>query len=83
MVRNIMSYSKLTSKGQITIPKKVRDRLNLRAGDRVNFAVHDDEVIMTPATKDITELSGIVDYQGPTISLEEMQTAISSSVLEK
>jgi AbrB family looped-hinge helix DNA binding protein len=32
-----MSASKLTSKGQITIPKPVRDRLGLRPGDMVEF----------------------------------------------
>ena len=32
-----MPASKLTSKGQVTIPKVVRDRLGLRAGDEVDF----------------------------------------------
>lgn len=32
-----MTTAKVTSKGQITIPKPVRDRLGLRSGDRVDF----------------------------------------------
>ena len=32
-----MTTAKVTSKGQITIPKQVRDRLGLRSGDRVDF----------------------------------------------
>jgi AbrB family looped-hinge helix DNA binding protein len=33
-----MTTAKITSKGQVTIPKDIRDRLGLRAGDRVDFA---------------------------------------------
>jgi antitoxin PrlF len=32
-----MTKARVTSKGQITIPKPVRDRLGLRAGDEVEF----------------------------------------------
>ncbi len=32
-----MTTAKVTSKGQITIPKQVRDRLGLRSGDKVGF----------------------------------------------
>jgi AbrB family looped-hinge helix DNA binding protein len=37
-----MSESTLTSKGQITIPKAVRERLHLEPGDKVYFEVQDD-----------------------------------------
>lgn len=36
-----MSTAKVTSKGQITIPKAVRDRLGLRSGDEVEFLEED------------------------------------------
>jgi AbrB family looped-hinge helix DNA binding protein len=32
-----MGKAKLTSKGQVTIPKEVRDRMGLRAGDEIEF----------------------------------------------
>ena len=37
-----MSEARMTSKGQITVPKAVRVRLNLKPGDRVLFIVEDD-----------------------------------------
>ena len=36
--------TKITSKGQVTIPKAVRDRLGLRPGDEIDF-VEDDGVV--------------------------------------
>ena len=36
----------MTSKGQITLPKGVRDALGLRAGDRVMFRVHEGRAVL-------------------------------------
>lgn len=36
-----MAESTVSTKGQVVIPKEVRDRLGLRSGDRVEFTVHD------------------------------------------
>jgi AbrB family looped-hinge helix DNA binding protein len=36
-----MSIAKITSKGQVTIPKSVRDRFNLRPGDEIEFVEED------------------------------------------
>ena len=45
-----MITATLTSKGQLTIPKAVRDSLRLHAGDRVAFVVHgDDEAVLHAA----------------------------------
>ncbi len=41
-----MSFATITSKGQTTIPKSVRDAAGLRAGDRIHFAVLDDGTII-------------------------------------
>jgi len=38
--------AKVTSKGQITLPKTVRDALGLRAGDRVLFRIHDRRAVL-------------------------------------
>lgn len=40
-----MELAKITSKGQITIPKDIRDKLNLRPGDKVIFIEEDGKII--------------------------------------
>ena len=47
-----MQQATLTSKGQITIPKLVRDSLALHAGDKIEFILtHNNEIILKPVTK--------------------------------
>ncbi len=42
---------KMTSKGQITIPKELRDKLDVREGDQLKFFIEDDEVKIQPLKK--------------------------------
>ena len=52
-----MTHSTITSKGQTTIPKSVRDAAGLRAGDRIHFAVlADGTIIVRPKTRSVREL---------------------------
>ncbi len=73
-----MAVSTLTVKGQTTIPKKIRNHLKLRPGDRIDFVVQEDgEVVLKPATLDVRELEGILHRPGmKTVSVEGMTRAI-------
>jgi len=51
--------AKVTSKGQITLPKAVRDALGLAPGDRVLFSVQDGHAILA-RTPNLIELAGSV-----------------------
>ena len=54
-----MSRATLTSKGQVTIPKDVRDRLGLESGDRVVFEFEGDVVrLRIERRKSLEELMG-------------------------
>ena len=54
-----MSTATLTSKGQTTIPKDIRDALGLQASDELNFTLLPDRtVIMRAKTKSIEDLAG-------------------------
>ena len=51
--------ARLTSKGQVTIPKAVRDALGLREGDEVVFRVEGERAVLA-RTSDLLELAGSV-----------------------
>ena len=72
-----MASATITSKGQTTIPKTIRDRLGLKAGDRVEFLIEDgDRVVMIPATLSLADLAGCLPAPDEPVSLEEMERVI-------
>jgi antitoxin PrlF len=75
-----MTTATLTSKGQITIPKEVRERLGVEAGDRLEFVEEEKGVYkVVAATKDVRHLKGIVSKPGRAVSVEEMNRAVRKS----
>jgi antitoxin PrlF len=67
----------VTSKGQITIPKEVREKLNLQTGDKLEFLVQEDGTAkVVPLTSSVTKLKGMVAKPKKPISLEDMDKAI-------
>jgi AbrB family looped-hinge helix DNA binding protein len=76
-----MSEAKMTSKGQITLPKEIRLKLGLKQGDRVRFIVEDDgRVRLLPAKRDVSELMGILPSPKRKLSLEEMDQTVQVAV---
>jgi len=75
-----MPSTTLTSKGQVTIPKSVRDELNLRVGDRVAFRVLEDgTVVVEPETIDLLSLEGILRPKRKGITIADMDEAIRTA----
>jgi antitoxin PrlF len=73
-----MATATLTSKGQITVPKAIRDRLSLATGDRVRFFVDDEgRVVMVPATISIRSLRGCLPAPPRPLSLADMDKAVA------
>lgn len=71
-----MVESGVTSKGQTTLPKAVRDALAVEAGDRIRYFIQGDQVRIVPV-KSIKRLYGALPYEGPPVTLEEMDEAIA------
>lgn len=72
-----MSAATLTTKGQITLPKSVRDRLGLQSGDRVEFVETSAGFMMLPATRALGELKGMLVKPKRPVSVEDMNRAIA------
>lgn len=50
--------TKVTSKGQVTIPKRVREALGIKPGSRVDFVVEEGRVVLKAASGNVDELAG-------------------------
>ena len=69
-----MSTGTMTTKGQITIPVEVRDALNIRTGTRVQFLPKSDGTWdFIPLTGSVMDLAGFIKWDGPPVTLEEME----------
>jgi AbrB family looped-hinge helix DNA binding protein len=67
----------LSSKGQVTIPVEIRNRLRLDTGDRIDFVVFaKNRVEVVPKKGSVKALKGIVKHPGKPVSLEEMDAAV-------
>ena len=73
-----MQTSTVTTKGQVTIPAKVRNQLGIHQGDRVGFVYEDGKVIILPVIENIEAAFGIVSTQ-QSVSLEDMDSAIAQN----
>lgn len=66
--------SSVTSKGQVTIPKTIRDWLNIRPNDRVEFVREGNRVILVPV-RTLKDLRGAVPARGRIDFPEERRRA--------
>lgn len=76
-----MLESTITTKGQTTLPKGVRDRLGVGPGDKVRYLMVGDEVrILRPLSA--ASLRGALRHDGPPVTLEEMDEAVQAGALQ-
>ena len=73
-----MALATITSKGQITIPKSVRDSLHLHEGDKVEFVITESkEALIRPITKKVDDVFGKLHKPGrKPVSVEKMDAGI-------
>ena len=80
-----MPTTTMTSKGQVTIPKDIRDSLHLNTGDKIEFILtQSKEVILRPITKKVDDVFGLLaSYKKvEPVSVEEMDEIVKQKQRE-
>jgi antitoxin PrlF len=79
-----MTIATLTSKRQITLPADACAKLRLVKGSKVSVTVNEaGEIVLRPKTGDIRALKGFIRYDGPPVSLEDIDRGIADAVSER
>lgn len=81
-----METGTLSSKGQITIPKKIREILNVRTSDKLVFIpVEEGKVLITTEQKSASSIFGLLKHRKKKlpVTLEQMEAAIQERRLKR
>ena len=76
-----MIESTITSRGQTTLPKAVREALGAGPGDRVRYIIQDNDVRIM-VVRPLSRLYGVLRYDGPPVTLEDMDRAIAEGATD-
>lgn len=82
-----MQTTRLSSKGQVIIPKIFRNRYNWNSGQKLNVIDTGDGILLKPSRPfkktEIEQVAGILKYSGKPISIDQMNEAIKKGALEQ
>ena len=71
-----MLDSTITTKGQTTLPKAIRDSLALKPGDKVRYVMLDEGALIMPV-RPTSMLFRSLRYDGRVVTLEDMERAVA------
>lgn len=75
-----MAQTTISTKGQIVLPKAIRDKRRWKAGTRLTVEERPEGVLLKPVEKKkkftIDDWAGIIKYNGPPLAVEDMNAAI-------
>ena len=80
---------KISSKGQLVLPKAVRDAYGLDAGSEVEVEIAGNVILLRPRSKKarksytLDEVAGFLKYEGPPVTLKDMERAIDEEAKRK
>ncbi len=74
--------AKITSKGQITLPKEIREQLHVRTGEVVVFEKEDNKIVIKPA-RTLKEFKGVLKGKGRVVEFDEMRKKAKEHVSKK
>jgi len=74
----------VTDKGQVTIPKEIRERLRLGAGAKIRLTVEDgDRIVVTNEGSKLSDLFGILGKPPRSLTLKEMDEVIAQAAVDR
>ncbi|MBF8277532.1 MAG: SpoVT-AbrB protein [Candidatus Brocadiaceae bacterium] len=74
--------SKITSKGQITLPKEVRKLLNVQEGNIIVFESENDKIVIKSA-KTLRDFKGLLKDTKKVETFEEIRKIVKNSVVKR
>jgi antitoxin PrlF len=80
-----MATATMTSKGQLTVPKEIRDRLGLQPGDKVELVPSGEHGVLMRKRRvvELSELFGSLPTNGVSLTLEQIDEAIGDACVER
>jgi AbrB family looped-hinge helix DNA binding protein len=69
-------FAKVSSKGQITIPTNIRNKLDLKSGSRIEFILQDNVALMMPINRKLSDLNGFLPKPKQSLSIEQINDTI-------
>ena len=71
----------LSSKGQLTLPKEVREIFDLKQGDKINVLVRDNVSLeLIPVKQPVQHLKGLLPKPDSVVTVEEMNMSIAKGL---
>jgi antitoxin PrlF len=79
-----MAVATMTSKGQLTVPKEIRDRLGLKPGDKVELVPSGEQAVTMRKRRSLSldEVLGSLPTNGVTATLEQMEEDLGDAIVE-
>ena len=78
-----MIESAVTSKGQTTLPRAVREALGVVPGDRVRYVIFDNNEVRILPVRPVSRLFGAFKHDGPPVTLDDMERARTEGVSDR
>lgn len=72
-------FSKVTSKGQITIPTNIRNNMNIPIGSKIELIEHDNCIIVVPINNSLSKLKNLLPKPNKNLSIDEMNNIVRNS----
>ena len=75
--------AKITSKGQLTIPKEIREALGVKQGDQILFFVEDGKAVIYPVRGNLLDLRGSLKPKEVPEDLEKVRKEVKRKVARR